>query len=239
MKNFTTILTLLLTLLLTFAATLSAQNYPFTITQPGEEPVLYYIYSGRDGNGGKGNYVFSNKKPWGKEEAELCLNYLDEREEFIREQCWYFMEAEDGNIMIISAHDHKMITVANTGNAPKCTKILSKEDAAGTYHTWIFNETNGCYAFQTSDRNNFLSHNGNWSTGGQQMGLWNANGANDEGSRVFFEKAPANITAGIEEITIESNNTVKGIYTLTGHKIEKITTSGIYIIDGKKTIVKF
>ena len=63
-------------LLLVCIASLQAQtkDYPFTLTQEGDEPVLYYIYSGRDGNGGKSAYSFTNITPWGSTKQALCIN---------------------------------------------------------------------------------------------------------------------------------------------------------------------
>ncbi len=234
MKKFTSLLTFLLVL----AASLQAQtkNYPFTITKAGEEPALYYIYSGRDGNGGKSSYVFTNVVPWGLSKQAACLNRQDPR--YPLNQFWYFMEAEDGNIMIISAEDNKVLTVANTRDAAKCTEILSQDNLANSYYTWILDNTNGCYAFKTSNGATFLSHNGNWSTGGQEMGLYNANGSKDEGSRVFFEAAPEGIVTGITAITAETGKEIQSIYTITGQKINRIEQPGIYIINGKKTFVK-
>ena len=118
MRRFTS----LITLMLVAVATLHAQtaDYPFTITQPGEEPVLYYIYSGRDGNGGKGSYVFENRTPWGATVEEVQISLADPR--YPLEQFWYFVQAADGNIKIVSAYDNKIVTVANTNDAAKCTK---------------------------------------------------------------------------------------------------------------------
>lgn len=45
-------------------------------------------------------------------------------------------------------------------------------------------------------------------------------------------------TDGIEAVTKDVIPAIKGIYDLMGRKHDKITTSGIYIINGKKTIVK-
>ena len=42
---------------------------------------------------------------------------------------------------------------------------------------------------------------------------------------------------GIDEVKVE-NGKVKGIYDLTGRRIENITNAGIYIVNGKKTLVK-
>ena len=43
-------------------------------------------------------------------------------------------------------------------------------------------------------------------------------------------------TTGIENVEVE--NAVKAIYDLTGRKVEAITTPGIYIVGGKKVLVK-
>ena len=43
-------------------------------------------------------------------------------------------------------------------------------------------------------------------------------------------------TTGVENVEVE--NEVKAIYDLTGRKVEEITAPGIYIVNGKKTLVK-
>ncbi|MBO5864581.1 MAG: hypothetical protein J6Q73_00815, partial [Bacteroidaceae bacterium] len=44
-------------------------------------------------------------------------------------------------------------------------------------------------------------------------------------------------TTGISEVTTE-NGEVKAIYDLTGRKVEAISAPGIYIVNGKKVLVK-
>lgn len=57
------------------------------------------------------------------------------------------------------------------------------------------------------------------------------------GTQTFtFTFNGSKITTSIEDVNGE--NTVEGIYDLTGRKIEVITESGIYIINGKKVLVK-
>ena len=43
-------------------------------------------------------------------------------------------------------------------------------------------------------------------------------------------------TTGIENVTVE--NGVKAIYDLTGRRVETIAEPGIYIVNGKKVLVK-
>ncbi len=44
-------------------------------------------------------------------------------------------------------------------------------------------------------------------------------------------------TTGIDEVKTE-NGEVKTIYDLTGRRVEAITAPGIYIVGGKKVLVK-
>ena len=58
-----------------------------------------------------------------------------------------------------------------------------------------------------------------------------------------FNLAPEG-TTGVDEVKGESGNVkgesgnVKGIYDLTGRRLDEITAPGIYIVDGKKVLVK-
>ena len=44
-------------------------------------------------------------------------------------------------------------------------------------------------------------------------------------------------TTGVEEVKTENGN-VKTVYDLTGRRLERIAAPGIYIVGGKKVIVK-
>ena len=238
MKNFTIIISLLLFSLTTVSAqtsrsAVSADDYPFILTTDPEHPALYYIYSGRDGNGEAGRSVFENSIPWGESEYKVQLMYPNPNKAELT-QLWYFME-EDGKIKIISAADGRMVTVPNSADGAKKVYMKTEGEISNDLYTWTLDQTNGYYAFKTSDGKSFLSHNGNWQTGGPQMGLYNADGSKDEGSRVFFELY--NNATSINGVKAE-REFKHGIFTLTGKRIDKITRPGIYIVNGKKCVVR-
>jgi hypothetical protein len=238
MKHFTLILSLFI-LSLTGATAQSsrtavkAEDYPFVLTTDPEHPALYYIYTGRDGNGEASEMVFVNEIPWGESDYKLQLMYKNPNKAELT-QLWYFME-ENGKIKIISAADNRMITVANTSDGAQKVYTQTAEERTHAYYLWTLDKTGGYYAFKTSDGKTFLSHNGNWATGKSMMGLYNADGSKDEGSRVFFEAC--NDVSGIQSATAEKEFKY-GIFTITGKRIDKITRPGVYIINGKKRVVR-
>lgn len=240
MKYFTLIFSLLLLSITSLAAqkrsNVSAEDYPFILTTDPEHPALYVIYSGRDGgnNVESCEYVFINEIPWGGTQYKVQIMRKNPNKMELTE-LWYFME-EEGKIKIISAADHRMITVPDTEDGAKKVYTQTAEELTHEYNTWILDKTDGYYAFKTSDGKSFLSHNGNWVSAGPQMGLYNADGSKDEGSRVFFELYN-DATIGISNVKAE-HEFMYGIFTITGKRIDKITNSGIYIVNGKKHVVR-
>lgn len=211
-----------------------AEDYPFVITANAEEPALYYIYTGRDGQGAAGGCVFTNEIPYGETVHKLQLMYPNPNQANPA-QLWYFMEATDGNIKIISAADGRIITVADTKDGAKKIFMQTEAERTNDFYTWQLDQTGSAYAFRTSDGKTFLSHNGNWATAGPQMGLYNANGSRDEGSRVFFEAYtdPTGIRSAMTTAPVRP-----GICDLSGRRLQRISAPGIYIIDGKKRWVR-
>ncbi len=53
-----------------------------------------------------------------------------------------------------------------------------------------------------------------------------------------FENTGKTTTSAVNEIATDNQSAPKGIYTIQGVKVENATTPGLYIIDGKKVIVK-
>lgn len=61
---------------------------------------------------------------------------------------------------------------------------------------------------------------------------------NESNGAVFYQNLTATkCPTGIDEVKGENGN-VKGIYDLQGRKVEQITAPGLYIVDGKKVLVK-
>lgn len=54
----------------------------------------------------------------------------------------------------------------------------------------------------------------------------------------MFVLTNCDLTAGITGVTMDSQTVIKGIYTLSGIKLDSISTPGLYIIDGKKQMIK-
>ena len=58
------------------------------------------------------------------------------------------------------------------------------------------------------------------------------------GGAVFYQNVTATkCPTGIENVAVE-NNVVEGIFDIQGRKVEQITAPGLYIINGKKVLVK-
>ena len=55
---------------------------------------------------------------------------------------------------------------------------------------------------------------------------------------MFYQNVTATkCPTGIENIVAE-NNAIKGIFDIQGRKVEEITAPGLYIVNGKKVLVK-
>ena len=95
------------------------------------------------------------------------------------------------------------------------------------------NATNGFYLHQKGYANNRMNSRDN------KLAYWT--GGADNGSTFLVTEGSiekAGDTTAIEEIADGYNEQEQTIYDLQGRKIERIAAKGIYIINGKKTVVE-
>ena len=62
--------------------------------------------------------------------------------------------------------------------------------------------------------------------------------ANAQGVKSYSLRFEGDGTTGIENVEVENADAVKGIYDLTGRRIDAITSPGIYIVNGVKKLVR-
>ena len=127
-----------------------------------------------------------------------------------------------GGIILTVAEDNKSAEMQTGvfagGKYPEYLKIFDGD--GGTNPLAITVNEDGTLSFA-----DFLLATFNWDTNGLAPAVFCMN--------VTATKCPTNI----ENIVVE-NATIKGIYDMQGRKIDAITAPGLYIVDGKKVLVK-
>lgn len=102
--------------------------------------------------------------------------------------------------------------------------LVTKEDNKAYYILAVVNEVAGFYNPTNGDDNTTFYNGGH-------KAYIAVEGVAQSNSVRFGEG-----TTGIENVTVE--NGVKAIFDLTGRRVESVTVSGIYIVNGKKVLVK-
>lgn len=128
-----------------------------------------------------------------------------------------------GGILLTIAEDNKSaemeLDVVAGGSYPDYLKIYDMNGTAD-YPVVLTANEDGTISFE-----NFFLANYNWDTTAKTPAVFYEN--------VTATKCPTNI----EEVKGESAK-VKGIFDMQGRKVNAITAPGLYIVDGKKVLVK-
>lgn len=143
----------------------------------------------------------------------------------------------------LAIEDQDAPTLTDIDNFGNCVGYLSTED----YMTWSTTKDAIIWSISSTDydmvKDIYTSDSfvNNW----EESALHNTSG--DGNKIVGYMQAPdgaittfvlTRSNVGIEDYTITKEPTIKGIYDLTGRKLNRISTPGIYIIDGKKVYVR-
>jgi hypothetical protein len=128
-----------------------------------------------------------------------------------------------GGILLTIAEDNKSaemeLDVVAGGSYPDYLKIYDMNGTAD-YPVVLTANEDGTISFE-----NFFLANYNWDTTAKTPA-------------VFYENVTATkCPTGIEEVNGE-NAKVKGIFDMQGRRVNAITAPGLYIVDGKKVLVK-
>ena len=137
-----------------------------------------------------------------------------------------------------------------TGLLPGCyrlTAMLGSDTGnsitlfAGDSRTTVDAHSFGRHYFAEASVDSIVVEAGEDGTGSLTIGVEPGSWYKADNFRLFYLGPKANgddIKDAISTPTAIRHNAPKGIYTIQGLRLERITAPGIYIIDGKKTIIK-
>ena len=184
--------------------------------QSSNKETTYYYIKDVD----KGTYAFVNPEGKGKYVDAIAVGELDtENDNYV----WAFVADKDGNFQLYNkGYDAYIYTLSSAPNSLKADKAAE----ASAYTVSVDNDKKALV----------ISQNAKF--------LYNSAG----NARIYTSKSywkleligteEGGLTSIVEVETEATSPALEGIFDLTGRKIEEITKPGIYVIDGKKVLVK-
>ena len=181
-----------------------------------EETIYYYYLKDVD----SGEYALVDPDATGKYVDALGTDELDtENDNFV----WAVVKNSNGEFQMYNkGYDAYLYTLSSSPNSLKGDKA---EDASA----YIFSVDNDKKALVISEGNKYL---------------YNAAGKGRMQTRKSYWKLEligteeGTLTSVVEIETETGDATIQGIFDLTGRQLEEITEPGIYIVNGKKVLVK-
>ncbi len=172
------------------------------------------------------------------------------------EYTWYFIKSKDGN-QYCGVTDGKVTLNALTDIEYNhaywwAFEPTGKENEYyilnGEHNTYLYNSiistsmqlsaSKKGYTISIDEENYaFKIYNGNYYWNNEKAGVLSVGNSN-QASLWVVEKIYTATPTGIDEVISDRVPAAKGIYDLTGRKLQRIDAPGIYIIDGKKHLVK-
>ncbi len=186
--------------------------------QSSHSETIYY-YRMKDVE--NGTYAFVNPDATGKYKNAMGVAELDkENDSFI----WAFVKNSKGEFQMYNkGYDAYIYTLSSSPNSLKADKA---EDASN----YIISVDNDIKAIVISDSEENYLYN--------QSGRVRMYDAKTGWRLEFVGTEEGSLTSIVEVETEETAPAVKGIFDLTGRKLDEITRPGIYVINGKKVLVK-
>ena len=161
---------------------------------------------------------YYNKKIAGVNNSQVATSSDNRRWEFEptgTEDEFYVKNVGSGlYITTVPKNAAVTMTATSTSNAAKFKVVYNDDETLSFLY-----DNDETMALNLKSDNTIIAGNA-----GEQRSKWRVRVAVDNQTAI----------EDIEEVTIP----VKGIYDLTGRKLDEITKPGIYVIDGKKTLVK-
>ncbi len=186
--------------------------------QSSHEETIYYYYM-KDVD--KGTYALVNPDATGKYADALGAAELDtENDNFV----WAFVKNSKGEFQMYNkGYDAYLYTLSSAPNSLKA-------DKAADASNYVFSVDNDKKALVISEGNKYLYNAGGKGRIYTNESYWKLE---------LIGTEEGTLTSIVEIETEESAPVVlEGIFDLTGRKLEEITAPGIYIINGKKVLVK-
>ena len=167
-----------------------------------------------------GEYAFVNPDATGKYVDALGTGELDaENNNFV----WAFVKNSKGEFQIFNkGYDTYLYTLSSSPNPLKA-------DKAADASSYVFSVDNDKKALVASEGNKYLYNNGGKGRMYTKKSYWKLE---------LIGTEEGGLTSIVEIETEAVSPALEGIYDLTGRKLDEITESGIYIINGKKRLVK-
>ncbi|MBR3917014.1 MAG: RICIN domain-containing protein, partial [Bacteroidaceae bacterium] len=180
------------------------------------ETIYYYYLKDVDA----GTYAFVNPDATGKYVDAMGAGELDtENDNYV----WAFVKNSKGELQIYNkGYDAYLYTLSSSPNSLKADKAAD----AGNY---VFSVDNDRKAIVITEDGKYLYN---------QSGKARMYRTKTDWKLELVGTEEGTLTSIVEVETEATTPVLEGIFDLTGRKIEEITKSGIYIINGKKTLVK-